>query len=221
MPTQLQRRTASRTAIIDAAARAVAEQGVERFTISRIAETTGLNRATIYHYYPNRDELIAEALRHSMLRQSAGRGRGPTTVAQRIQAHIEAPELAHLLLGLLLRGHDLPATPALAGQIAAAQQARADGRLRPDVDATVFPVLANICEVVWAVGRGTMSKRMGLSVREADRRVVAEIERLVRDAGLEAGGVTVADAAGAASAKTSRSTAARVRRPTRKAQAQR
>ena len=45
-------------AILRAARRIVREKGVEGMTMNRVAELTELNKATLYSYFSNKDDLI-------------------------------------------------------------------------------------------------------------------------------------------------------------------
>ncbi|MCP3820241.1 TetR/AcrR family transcriptional regulator [Streptomyces sp. A3M-1-3] len=52
-------RHAVRDAVLDATAALVAEQGLLSVTMSRIAETTGIGRATLYKYFPDVESILA------------------------------------------------------------------------------------------------------------------------------------------------------------------
>ena len=51
-------RTAVRDATLEAAARLVAEHGLRGVTMSRIAEATGIGRATLYKYFPDVEAIL-------------------------------------------------------------------------------------------------------------------------------------------------------------------
>ncbi|MEV1321508.1 helix-turn-helix domain-containing protein [Micromonospora arborensis] len=51
-------RAAVRDATLDAAAALIAEHGLTALTMSRIAETTGIGRATLYKYFPDIDAVL-------------------------------------------------------------------------------------------------------------------------------------------------------------------
>lgn len=51
-------RQAVRDATLDAAARLVAEHGLRGVTMSRIAQATGIGRATLYKYFPDIDAIL-------------------------------------------------------------------------------------------------------------------------------------------------------------------
>lgn len=63
-------RTAS--AILDAAAHVLSEQGSGNSSMADVAEAAGVSRATLYRYYPHR-EVLLEALATKALADAAGR----------------------------------------------------------------------------------------------------------------------------------------------------
>lgn len=93
-------------AILEAAACILVREGYARATTNRIAERAGVNVASLYQYFPNKDALLMELLRRHLLeRQAAIRGllasadlRDPqSTLRAIVQAgiaeHAIAPEL--------------------------------------------------------------------------------------------------------------------------------
>lgn len=52
-----------REAILDAAAKLLADEGAAAFTIGALVERTGIPRMTIYRHWPSRDHLLSMALR--------------------------------------------------------------------------------------------------------------------------------------------------------------
>ena len=55
----------SRLRILKAAAQIAAERGYEGTTISRICERSGLPVSSVYWFYKDKDELLAEVVAHS------------------------------------------------------------------------------------------------------------------------------------------------------------
>jgi len=86
-------RRAVRDATLDAAAELVAEQGLRAVTMSRIAERTGIGRATLYKYFSDVEAVLAawhERQVHGHMRQLAGlRDRGGSARA-RLDSVLEA-----------------------------------------------------------------------------------------------------------------------------------
>jgi TetR/AcrR family transcriptional regulator len=52
-----------RRAILDRSAALFSEHGYDRASISRIAEACGVSKATLYHYYTDKDELLFDVIR--------------------------------------------------------------------------------------------------------------------------------------------------------------
>ncbi|GAA1462861.1 TetR/AcrR family transcriptional regulator [Nocardiopsis exhalans] len=55
--TQADRRTASRGAILAAAARGIAQHGFSRLTLERVARDAGYTRGAVYHQFPGKEAL--------------------------------------------------------------------------------------------------------------------------------------------------------------------
>ena len=117
-----------RTALLDTTAALVAEHGLLSVTMSRIAEETGIGRATLYKYFPDVEAILAawherqiagHLGRLARARDHAG------SAAQRLEAVLEA----YALIAHESRGHH--DTPELAALMHRDEQvARADQQLR-------------------------------------------------------------------------------------------
>lgn len=188
MATQIERRQASTRSIVEAATQAIAEHGVGGFTIAEVSQATGLNRATIYYYFPKRRDLVVEALQHIMLEHAAVKPQVlELAVSERLRAHIGAPHVARFLLSLMLKREELPPPPPpLTNVRRLLKQGQSDGRIRPEVDIDVFTLLIFLMEITWAAGREALARQHGIALDEADARVIAELERIVGDVALEA-----------------------------------
>ena len=86
-------RLAVREAVLDAAAALVAERGLLAVTMSRLAERTGISRATLYTYFPDVESVLGtwherQVDRH--LRHLAEVGARAGGVEDRLQAVLEA-----------------------------------------------------------------------------------------------------------------------------------
>jgi AcrR family transcriptional regulator len=178
MATQIERREASVLRIEEAAARAIAEHGVEGFTIAEVSQAAGLNRATIYHYFPTREQLVLAALHH-LQRKHEGLNPSPTAS---LKALIENPELARFLFSLMLNGQELPPPPpVLVSAIQRDRERQQQGDIRAEVDPEAFRLLIFLLHLAWGVGREALAEQVRIPVEEADRRVIAELERIVSD----------------------------------------
>lgn len=116
MPRSVRHKAQTRARIIEAAARAFRERGVDQVGIADIMRDAGLTHGGFYAHFPNKDALVAEA---------AMRGLDDSRrafVAAAAAARPEAP-LREVIRRYVSRSHrDFPAdgcaTPALAAEIA-------------------------------------------------------------------------------------------------------
>ena len=86
-------RRAVRGATLDATAALVAEHGLASVTMSRIAEETGIGRATLYKYFPDVQAILAawhERQISGHLQQLATIGDQVGDVAERLEAVLQA-----------------------------------------------------------------------------------------------------------------------------------
>lgn len=113
-------RRAVRDAALDAVASLVAVQGLSSVTMSRVAEETGIGRATLYKYFPDAEALLAawherqiadHLQRLATIRDRAG------APAQRLEAVLEA-------YALITYGHPGTESAALLHQGAHVQRAQ-------------------------------------------------------------------------------------------------
>jgi AcrR family transcriptional regulator len=87
--TQAERRTATRTALLDASIECLVEDGYANTTTRRIAERAGVTPGALQHHFPSKSELLGHAIRHA--RQGFGQemlAHGPPD-APSIQARCE------------------------------------------------------------------------------------------------------------------------------------
>jgi AcrR family transcriptional regulator len=86
-------RDAVRDATIDATAELVAEHGLRGVTMSRIAQRTGIGRATLYKYFSDVDAILSawhERLVTDHLRQLADLGTKPLEPGERLRTVLTA-----------------------------------------------------------------------------------------------------------------------------------
>ncbi len=107
-PARTHNRQATCEAILAATAAIITEKGLDNFTISEIGRRAEVNRALIYHYYQNRENLITHAVDWIMERynipESSLSGDG---VARTARSYIEHPEIGRFVFQLLLSGRPL------------------------------------------------------------------------------------------------------------------
>jgi AcrR family transcriptional regulator len=74
--TQEERRTATRTAILDATIGCVIDYGYADTTTTRVADRAGVSRGAQVHHFPTKAELVAQAVAHLARRRAVELGRG-------------------------------------------------------------------------------------------------------------------------------------------------
>lgn len=66
MPTQLERRTATRARVLDAAGAVFAARGFERATLDEIARQAGVSKGAVYHSFRSKDDLFLALLEQQL-----------------------------------------------------------------------------------------------------------------------------------------------------------
>src|SRR6266853_1042961 len=62
--TQVERRSATRVALLDATITCLLDVGYGAVTVRRVADRAGVSQGALWHHYATKDELIADAVRH-------------------------------------------------------------------------------------------------------------------------------------------------------------
>ena len=181
-PARTHNRQATCDAILDATAEIITEKGLDGFTISEIARRADVNRALIYHYYQNRENLITHAIDRIMERYNVPEtGLSGDAVARSARSYIEHPEIGRFVFQLLLSGRPLLRL----GERLREQIAHVELLMRqqfPDADTDEDPsfsilILAASC-YAWSFAREELAGVIGLSVDEADDRFVRAVSRM-------------------------------------------
>jgi AcrR family transcriptional regulator len=76
MPTQSERREATRGAIVSVASKLFSERGFEKTTIADILELAGISRGALYHHFATKEDVFAEVFvrtSSSAIRKAIGR----------------------------------------------------------------------------------------------------------------------------------------------------
>ena len=193
MPTQEQRREATRAALLQATIESLVIQGYAATTTARVAELAGVSRGAAPHYFASKADLVGEALSHLARRRIAAiREAAPADGAARAEG-IEA------ILDLIWEAHN---SLIFAATIELSAAARSDPRLRASLAAAerqvrraIWEATADIAgararepgfredmELVLAVARGlALLPLMGDASTEAvERRWRAARTRLMR-----------------------------------------
>ncbi len=179
-PARTHNRQATCDAILDATAEIITEKGLDSFMISEIARRADVNRALIYHYYQDRENLITHAIDRLMERYDVMETElSGDAVARVARNYIEHPEIGRFLFQLILSGRPLLRL----GERFREQIAHVKVLLQqqfPDADADPSFTVVNLafCCFAWSFARQEMARTLGLSVEEADDRFVEEVSRI-------------------------------------------
>lgn len=181
-PARTHNRQATCDAILNATAEIITEKGLDSFTISEVARRGKINRALVYHYYQNRENLITHAIDRIMERYNvAETSLSGDAVARSARSYIEHPEIGRFVFQLLLSGRPLLRVgERLQEQIAHVKQITHEQFPDADVgDSTTFSVLilAAAC-FAWSFAREELASIVGMDVKEADDRFVESISSL-------------------------------------------
>jgi len=111
-PTQAENSDDRRRLLMEATIDSLAEHGVDRTTVRAICQMAGVSRGLLTHYYPSKELLLADAMRHllSTFTQESqlaplSPAEGPTARMIRLSAELFAarlctPRVRHALLAL-------------------------------------------------------------------------------------------------------------------------
>lgn len=176
-------------AILDATSGIIAEKGVDGFTISEVALRAKINRALIYHYFGDRDNLVAQAINHILSRyQPAQPERGADGVERATRNHIEHPEVARFFFQMLLNGRPLPSLgQRTTNNIEVLERLHQERAPEAPFDATFVVIIIMLAQLSWAFSREEISRLLGLSVDEGDERFIAQLKRAIGQGVLAAG----------------------------------
>ena len=177
---------ATRRAILDAASELIADKGLDGFTISDIAKRAPVNRALIYHYFRDRDNLVTHAIDHLMTRYDT-----PETmlsgdaVARSARMYIEHPEIGRFIFQLLLGERPLLRLRERFGKLLAHVELMRHQQAPHSVgDPTFGMIVLALSQFSWSFSRKELASILGMSVEEADDRFVEELRR-VSELGLQ------------------------------------
>lgn len=187
----------ARTRILEAALRLMAEGGLHATSMRALASEVGLNVATIYHYFPSKQQLFDEAIaeQHAAMLMGEPPAMDPgATPAERLEAllnwllseiHEQGEHTWRLMLGESLRGE--PTVRSVAAELSAAFEAtlaewliaalpelggRADGeRLARCLRAAVYGVVVEslLVEEDWPQVLRARAREMAVTMAPSNR----------------------------------------------------
>lgn len=134
-----ERARATVEAILEAGAYILVRDGWEKFTTNSVAERAGVNIASLYQYFPNKEAIVAELQRRHM---EKGRDAYPDTITQlRSQPNLRAA--LKILINGAVAEHRI--NPKL-HKVFAEELPRASRRVHGDKDKQLIARLASILE---------------------------------------------------------------------------
>jgi len=180
-PPSASKREAACNAILDAASLLIAEKGIDGFTISEVAKRARINRALIYHYFGGRDSLVAQAIEHVMRRyEPLPPEAGAESMERAVRMHIEHPEIARFFFQMLLSDRSLPRIGEHTMKtIDAWQRFKREHAPHAPLDPTFVVIIIELAQLSWSFARHEFARLLGISVKEADRRFIAQLQRPV------------------------------------------
>jgi len=180
-PAFARKREATCSAILDATGRLIAQKGVNGFTISEVAQRAQINRALIYHYFKDREKLVAEAIQHIVDRyQPVGHETNDDAVERMVRMHIEHPEIARFFIQLLLDGRPLPSLgPHIRAAIDALERFQRHRTSDAPFDPAFAMIMLTLTQLSWAFARTELARLLDIDVEEADQRFIEQLKRVV------------------------------------------
>ena len=171
------KREATRNAILDATGALVSEKGIDGFTISEVARRGKINRALIYHYFQNRDNLIVQAIDHIIRRSEEGEADvSANSVERSVRMYMQHPEVARFFFQLLLTGRPLLRLgERITDTIAALEQYQREHAPNSSYDLAFGILVLVIAQMAWPFSREEFARLLGVSIEEADERFIAQL----------------------------------------------
>ncbi len=171
------KREATSNAILDATGALIAEKGIDGFTISEVARQGKINRALIYHYFQNRDNLVVQAIDHIIRRSEEGEADvSANSVERSVRMYLQHPEVARFFFQLLLTGRPLLRLgERITDTIAALEQYQREHAPDSSYDIAFGLLVVVIAQMAWPFSREEFARLLGVSVEEADERFIAQL----------------------------------------------
>ncbi len=161
-------------AILDATGKLIAEKGVDGFTISDVGQRAQVNRALVYHYFKNRENLVDEAIDHIMgTHDPIETYITPESVAALARKRIENPETSRLFFQMLLGERPMPVIGGrikyAVGRLVALQQERNPTETH---DPAFWLLTLVLVQHAWPFARDAFARLLEIEREEADERFV-------------------------------------------------
>lgn len=172
-----------RTAICQATCELLAKVGYDRMTMDAIANQAKASKATIYRMWPDKPQLVAEALKcqfgDTADMPDTGSLRGDLTALMRVACDAATGEIGEIIVGVMTAAAHDPQLAETLSQTVFADKARlhadlvrraaARGECHPETDPTL------IHEIIHSLISGRMTWNLGPLDEEYIRHVVDDI----------------------------------------------
>ncbi len=170
------RREVACNAILDATSQIIAEKGIDAFTITEIGLRAKINRALIYHYFGDRDNLVVSAIDHVMRKYAPFYG--AEGIKRGVQMSIEHPEVARFFFQMLLNGRPLPGIgPRMKETAEAVERLGREQKPPVKLDGTFAAIMTSLALLSWSFSRREFARMLDISLKEADTRFAAQVKR--------------------------------------------
>lgn len=176
-PTLGKRGQTTRTSILEATSQIIADKGIDAFTISEVAKRADVNRALVYHYFKDRDNLISHAIDHMISRYQTAE---PDLSAEGVEAsarmYIEHPEVARFVFQLFLSNRPLLRLgERLEATIQELERVQRERAPKSEYDAALGLIMLVLAELSWSISREQFADILGVGPDEADERFVRQL----------------------------------------------
>lgn len=171
------KKEATRDAILGATSQLIGEKGVDGFSISDVAKRGNINRALIYHYFQNRDNLVYEAIRYLVGNYEPPRpALSPQAAEAGARMNIEHPEMSRFFFQMLLSGRPLPGlSQRMFDAMGEMEKLKAEVAPKSRFDPAMSAVMATLVQLSWAFARHEIARHLGITLEEADDRFIRQI----------------------------------------------
>lgn len=168
------RRAATTSAILVATGELIAERGVDGFTLSEVSRRAKINRALIYHYFQNRDNLIVQAIDDIITRnEGPGKGLNADSVESSLRLHIAHPEISRVLFQLMLNKRPLLRLGArITDTVDAIDRYEREHGAKMPYDITFSLIFLVMAQLSWPIARESIAELLKMSPEEADERFI-------------------------------------------------
>lgn len=164
----------TKNALLRATADLIVERGLDGFTLSEVSRRAGVNRALIYHYFQNRENLIAHAIDDILSRsEDSEPDMSADSVERALRLTIAHPEVSRLFFQLLLNDRPLLRLgERLRGTIEGLDDYGRETGARVPHELEFSIIMLVLAQLSWPLSRKAIADILGITVEEADERFI-------------------------------------------------